>query len=358
MNAALDIALPTPVIPKPKTGIMGFGVPAAKPIRDVRTMPPEGIPLPYPAIEDLPEYFGRFDASDLAPACRSFNGSICLHDGKRYLAYRSEDYRGINRIVIARLNGDFGVIGNSMVNLPCEAKGQHWEDPHLASVGGRLHLMANSVRFGIPPVCQQRLFVLDQETLQPVREIGPLAFGSNTRSGGIEKNWLPFELPGGMLGIVYSQRPRVVIEVATARGHSSPGVVGWKHGQRINGRTPPLRVSADFFLEFFGGWVKHPWRNGRYFIGAHLFDSRPPFAISAATREPLAWGTEASPTIFSSRPGSNHPAALLPAGMILEGRRVVVSCGVNDSYIALLSYDLPKLMAGMTAVNAQGEFEP
>ena len=169
---------------------------------------------------------------------------------------------------------------------------------------------------------------------------------------------MPFETPEGGLAIVYSQRPWTVIEHPSADGHTTPGLVGWRQpGKYLSGRTPPVKLpGGKMYLSFFGGHVKHEYRGSRYFMGALIFSADRPYSVIMATAEPLAWGTEASPTLLSSRPASGHPCCIYPAGCVIAGGEVIVSCGVNDSYNVFLHYDLADLMAKMTPVNAEGQF--
>jgi predicted GH43/DUF377 family glycosyl hydrolase len=176
--------------------------------------------------------------------------------------------------------------------------------------------------------------------------------------GCTEKNWLPFEMPDGRVAVVYSQRPLIVIEADTRKEYRTMGLVQWAHGKRINGRTPPLLIGPGHYLSFFGGHVPDTIRGARYFMGAQCMEAKPPFRIIAATQEPLCWGSQASPTLLSSRPGSGYPACIFPAGVLLEGETVLVSCGVNDSYNVFLRYDLGELLAKMRSVDEQGRFTP
>jgi predicted GH43/DUF377 family glycosyl hydrolase len=318
-----------------------------------RDVPDEGLQCVHPAIESLPEFIGMIPAGSLNPACRNFNGSIARYGSRLLLAYRSEAYSSINTVWIAELNSEYGVIGTFKVEIP-EEPCVHYEDPRLSVVGVSLYLIFAHVKFGMPNTCKQRMFRLGQSTLQPVDEI-PLPFG-NAENGNAEKNWLPFELPNGRMGLVYSQRPHLVIEVDSSTGHHTPGVRAFSFGKSMNGRTPPIRIGEGYYLSFFGGHVKHEFRGARYFVGAQLFRAGPPYDVLMATRVPLAWGSECSPTIFSARPGSGHPCCLFPAGIVREGEDLIVSAGVNDSYIALLRYSIRELIGKMDAVNSKGEF--
>jgi predicted GH43/DUF377 family glycosyl hydrolase len=323
----------------------------------VGTLIADGVFFEHPAIEDTPEFLARIPHESLVPACRNFNASVCEFNGHRLLAYRSEAWSGLNSIVIARLDADLSVIENVPTQLPDE-RGVQYEDPRLCVVDNRLHLICAHVKFGVAPatICRQRLFVLSMEDLQPVMELF-LPFG-RAEDGMPEKNWMPFELPGGDLGLIYSQRPHVVIECRSTVGHETRGLMEWKASKMVNGRTPPVRVNDDQFLSFFGGHAPHPFRKARYFMGAYLFEARPPFRVCAATKQPLVWGSELSPTFFSARPNSGYPPCIYPSGVIKEGGGLIVSCGVNDSYNVFLKYDLTELLARMTPVDAHGRFAP
>lgn len=328
------------------------GIPTAVRQFTMLDVPEDGIECSHPAIEHLPEFLGHMSGHSLANACRNFNGAICSYKGKPIMAYRSEAYSAMNTVWMADLNSEYAVTSNAKINLPAEP-GVNFEDPRLSVIGGRLHLIVAHVKFGIPNTCKQRLFVLGDD-YQPIEEI--IVNYGNSDHGNVEKNWMPFELPYGGLGLVYSQRPHLVIDHATSFGHHTSGVKDWAWGKSMNGRTPPIRVGDQYYLSFFGGHIKHDFRGARYFMGAQLFRAGAPFEVLLATRNPLAWGSEFSPTVLSARPGSGHPACLFPAGIIRDGEDVIVSCGVNDSYIALLRYSLSELIGKMEHVNSRGEF--
>ncbi len=308
---------------------------------------PHSIALPHPAIEALPEYLGTIDSRLLQPGARHYNGSICRHGSRVFMAYRFEQFNAVSLIGIAELNADFSVIRDQLAPIPLEDS-VHYEDPRLTTVGDNLVLQFAHVRLGVPPVCRQRMAIIgtgrDGFTFE--KEI-PLTFGGH----GIEKNWSPFELPNGNTGLVYGQKPRLVIEVETRAGHWSHELAPAPEGSSISGRTPPLRITDGLYLEFIGGHVRSAHRNTRYWFGAQLFQAGQPHRVVAATG-PMVWGTEASPTLYSPRPHAGHPLCIFPSGVMIEGEDVIVSCGVNDSYIALLRYNLTELLAKMNPVAA------
>jgi hypothetical protein len=303
---------------------------------------PHSISLPYPAIENLPEFAGRIPSVTLTPGARHYNGSICRHQGEIFLAYRVESYSAVSQVGIAQLDEDFRVRRAQVVPIPCEVD-SHIEDPRLCSVSGELFLMVADVRLRPMPICQQRLFEIDPVTLEPACE-PMLGFGN---INGIEKNWTPFQLPSGDVGFVYRQKPRQVVQVSTRKGWTTPEVRIAPEGSTLSGRTPPLRINEEFYLEFVGGWIRQATRGGRYWFAAQVFEAKEPFRVVKFSKV-LCWGSEASPTLLSPRPRAGHPICIFPSGAMIEGDYVTVSCGVNDSYIALLRYSIPELLAGMT----------
>lgn len=327
---------------------------------DLTRLPAGGLVLKYPAIEVLPEFLKRIPNESLHPACRCFNASLCrAPDGRLVMAYRVELFNAMNSIAIARIMPvSLSVACSIPIEFPKEEgiSGVHWEDPHLAVVGGKLLLMVSWVKFGCPSICRQRLFVLDQDGFFIIEEIA-LAYG-RALEGHPEKNWLPFETPEGGIAILYDQRPWQVIEHPSATGHITPGLIGWRMpGKRLNGRTPPIKMpGGHMYLTFFGGHVKHEYRGTRYFMGALVFSSDRPYGIVLATPEPLCWGSEASPTLLSARPASGHPCCIYPSGAVIQGEEAIVSCGVNDSYNVFLRYRLTDLLAKMSPVNPEGQF--
>ena len=328
------------------------------PAMNMQSIPPAGVKLDYPAIESLPEFAGKLTTEELWPeACRTFNGSIVRWNGRLIMAFRIERYDAMNEIGIGDVGSDFCSFGDAQVVKIPPCPGAHFEDPRLAVVNGQLYLAFAHVEFGVMTVCRQRIVKLDGETLDFAEEV-EIQFG-RAGAGIIEKNWMPFERENGHLGVVYSQQPHVVVDVGTRKGFTSSGITEWPLGGYLSGRTPPVRVdpgNVPAYLEFFGGHVKHQARGGRYYFGAQLIAAKAPYPIIAATMIPLIWASECSPTLLSSRPGSGHPICIYPAGTVVDGDEVLVSCGVNDSYIAFLRFSLAAILRQMTPVNMEGKF--
>lgn len=346
-----------PATPATKLRSYGFTVPGfARDAGKGHTAAPHEIDLPHPAIEDLPEFVCRIASEGLQRGVRHYNGSICRHQGRTFMAYRFETFRAVSHVGICELDSDFHVIADVKLHPELPDLRTNIEDPHLASVGDRLYIIVANVVRDFPPTCRQRLFELSTAVLGALAEV-KTTFGN---VHGIEKNWTPFELPDGELGIMYKQRPRTVIRVHDSEGWTQPepSVIPKDkfsgEASSLSCRTSPLRLSDDYYLEIVGGHVKlaGPRNRGtRYWFGAVLFEAKPPFKVVACTDKPLVWASEASPTIFNPLPGGGHPVCILPAGAMFdaEKRHIFVSCGVNDSYIAVLKFSVADILSKMPA---------
>lgn len=315
---------------------------------------PNSIELPYPAIEELPCFVRRIDSGCLSPGVRHYNGSVCRHMGRIFMAYRFESYSAVSRVGVCEMDGDFNVLRDRVLSPSIVREGEHIEDPHMASASGKLICVVACVFRDVITTCQQRIIEVDPDTLEAGADV-PHALGN---VNGVEKNWTPFELPDGSLGVVYKQRPRTLARVSDSEGwvHEGPDMRQPGEGSSISGRCGPLRLADGTYLEFVGGHVKLPTlarRGTRYWFGALIFEGTAPHRVVARTERPLAWASEASPTIFNPLPGGGHPVCILPAGAMFHVEQsgdVVVSCGVNDSYIVMLRFKLDELLSEMKAV--------
>lgn len=323
---------------------------------DKRYVAPHEIPLPYPAIEALPEFVTRIDSGDLSHGVRHYNGSLARHGAHLFMAYRVESFRGVSSVGICELHPEtFEVLRDRLLAPEVSVVETNIEDPHMASVGGKLYVIVSNVVRTFPPVCKQRVFTVNPATMELAEEVSA-PFGSLQ---GIEKNWTPFELPNGGLGVVYKQGTmhpthpcsRMVIEVGTAVGWETPGCAVAPKESSLSGRTGPLRLSDGHYLEFVGGHIKSQHRGARYWFGAVVFEAKSPFKVVAFTAEPLVWASEASPTIFNPLPRGGHPVCILPAGAAWDGNgreNVLISCGVNDSYNVILRFNVAEMRRKMS----------
>ncbi len=153
---------------------------------------------------------------------------------------------------------------------------------------------------------------------------------------GLQKNWLPF-VRNDVLYFVHGIKGgnQIVLRVDYDRvrsEHLSPGP-GWSWGEIRGGAIVP---HAGKLLRFFHSRIgEHAV--GKYFIGAALMESEPPFKTVAVSTKPIIEGDE------RWTPNCKHwkQNVAFPLGCVARDGKFLLSFGRNDSEacVAELSYD-------------------
>lgn len=173
----------------------------------------------------------------------------------------------------------------------------------------------------------------------------------------VEKNWTPFEYPegNGSLYYIYSTSPYHVIKIdgiahekVSLLEPPTPNIYKIWDKERwgeIRGGTPARRID-DVYLTFFHSTVTLD-NNRYYFIGAYIFDAKPPFTIRAITPEPI-WFKK----IFSTQRGKS--SLIFPCGFAFGKKKdktlLHLSCGESDTHIRIISIDKDKFFEKMVRV--------
>ena len=255
------------------------------------------------------------------------NCSFIEYKGKKYFCYRMEaqPFCTIMKLAMCLLDDDLQPIKETNVLLELHSdlrgftKGYHVEDPRLFIFNDELYL---SYTDGY----QMAQAKINPETLQSTESF----YIDKPDPKRTEKNWTFFEYENEL----YSLYDPSKMEVFKMKGKSwevfsrcefdSP----WTWGQ-IRGGTSPVRV-GDNYLTFFHSAVPVVTKGiqGRqYFMGAMLFEGKPPFRPIGISRNPIIAGeniTEAIPRL------SNKIFVVFPGGVIRRESSWVVSFGYND----------------------------
>jgi hypothetical protein len=102
----------------------------------------------------------------------------------------------------------------------------------------------------------------------------------------------------------------------------------WKWGE-MRGGSPALRYNSTHYLSFFhsSGRFSHKWIMS-YYMGAYLFESRPPFAITHMSINPIL-----APNMINETLGWAYKVVdivVFPMSFILDPDFIYVSYGHND----------------------------
>lgn len=267
-----------------------------------------------------------------------YNPALIRHGGKLLMTYRwHTDGDAATQLAMAELDDKGNVIDNG--NIAIQGVGTS-EDARLFELAGELYMM----------------FVVSTWPENPPKSV--VKWGKLTRDGGkwsvpqhfqpiyngiygpndgtnMQKNYVPFEF-GGKAHFIYSCSPKqIVCELDGAKvvQEYTSDFPRWMFGP-IKGGTPPIPHKGKW-LRFFHGTLDNepaPWRR-RYYMGACLMESTPPFQTISLTQRPIITGSEVDELSSIERASCHHlkGQVVFPMGAVRDGKDFLVSYGVNDA---------------------------
>jgi hypothetical protein len=176
-------------------------------------------------------------------------------------------------------------------------------------------------------------------------------YGKN--KSGIEKNWTYFDYNGEMW-VCYNPAKNEFIRVNPYGNDVLETRVGekeifYQYGH-LRGGTPPVWIEdKKRYLSFFHGSSANEWLLRRYYMGALLIDPET-MKITDISEKPLVFGSAKEEFC-----GNGNGMCVFPMGKIRKGDNWVVSCGINDTYNALITISNEKVMSSLVPVETFSE---
>lgn len=265
-----------------------------------------------------------------------FNGSIVGFKQKIYFCCRADQppwFKNI-RLIFCELDEDFVPIEKTIrfleVGSNLDDKGKngqfHVEDPRLFVCGGQLHIV-----YGDGYEVYHATFN-DKLKINKWKNITNFSVRIDEHDGR-EKNWAPFDYEG-LPHFIYSDNPRVIWNPYRQQATISGQALSWNYGT-IRGGSPAIPYQGKYITFFHSArnTTESGWSDGRlYYMGAYVFESKPPFRVTHITKEPLIRGEE----LYNN---PQHPGLILvvfPAGVIESNDSFFVSMGINDACTGVL----------------------
>ena len=214
------------------------------------------------------------------------------------------------------------------------------EDVRLFNSNGRIFIIFND----IPPLGahgnSMYLGELNEENGNFVLK-EPAKFLNYPFAKPIEKNWTPFVF-NGKIYVIYSEQPRVVLEVDVDTGNCQEVSRlaphwNWNFGE-IRGGTIAYPVNETFLTFFHSSFFTETSIRKAYVMGAYTFDKDPPFLVRTITPAPLG-----DLTYYED----NSSNVVFPGGMVVEDHFIFVAWGKGDKQIMITTFDREKLLASM-----------
>lgn len=230
------------------------------------------------------------------------------------------------------------------------------EDARLFTVGDRLYIIYNDNEEYHDEGLRRMYFsevVYDGENFSVSPECINSFEGESKERW--EKNWIPFDYEGTML-FAYTILPHKIF--LPLFGHGACETVAlttspflWPWGPtRIYGGTPALKVN-DYYLAFFHSSCHlntiqtGNYETWHYFMGAYLFNSQPPFAITMVSPQPImSKGLYDNPLLYKR--------VIFPGGFIYDDKYIWISYGREDCECWIIKLDKQGLLNSLVPVSA------
>lgn len=289
----------------------------------------------------------------LIPATYHFNPTLATDGESIWMVYRrispDEWLAGPRTLGLCRLGEDLQPEPDSNVDLSSRIvdppERQRWHaDPRLFMRGDRIWLSYHdNYRLSLTPLDPNRL----PETLHPQ---AVELVGRNSRER--ERNWGFFD--DGELKAVYTIPSQVILAVGEngARFEASslyetPAALPWDHWRwgEPHGGCMPVRVGAHW-CAFFQSASYDPSTDLRnYFVGFYGFEIEPPHRIAFMSAEPIL----DAGSFPGERSFYKDWSVVYPSGALFKDGRWLVSLGVHDRTLGLVSFEHATLLRGCVA---------
>lgn len=237
------------------------------------------------------------------------------------MAYRYHTETSATKIQLAKLDDGGRVLSSHPLDIPTD---DSCEDPHLFTLEGKE--MVSWVQSRYPK--ELRSVVKYRPVRDSQLETQP-QYGKNDWSA-TEKNWVFFEYCG--VWCKHLTGPRQIIFDEAGREWRTPGPQ-WGYGTPRGG-TVPIKFGS-FYLWFFHStlWNELSADRWRYYIGAYITETSPPFRVVNVTRRPIICGSRIDGLSPDQRKECFHwkSRIVFCSGCVDRGDYFLLSLGVNDA---------------------------
>jgi predicted GH43/DUF377 family glycosyl hydrolase len=269
---------------------------------------------------------------------------------------------------------------------------RHWpvvaEDSRIFYSNGNLHIVYNINRGEHKKIYYARVY--RNETRDQTYIFDPSYLLDCTHEIGMrhQKNWSPFDyspnninntnntnnnnnnIEKNILYFIYSINPHRIMSISTNENTSGIAKAEtkyiteinnfdsiWKYGE-MRGGSPAVLINDDYYLSFFhsSALVNYPGITS-YFMGAYLFENKPPFRISHITPFPLMSRDFLNYEKFGW-PYRKVDFIAFPMGYIYDDDYIYVSYGRNDKESWILKLKRFEFLSSLIKVESKVNESP
>lgn len=293
----------------------------------------------------------------------AFNPSLVRwYDGRLLLSFRARDplTHSTHLMGFVWLNENFETLGPpTLLTIygGFHLNSSRAQDPRIVRIGSEYYIAYNNILTNEDRETRRMLVTRLHHEEDQFFIIHPqyLLNFVGDKKNWIEKNWAPFDYNGNLF-FSYSLNPhRVFLPLLPGDACETIAVTSaemdWKWGE-LRGGTPSL-LFEDHYLGFFHSFVgmKSVQSKGKkmahYFMGAYLFNTEAPFALTHMSSKPIIGST------FYSSP--EYPTwkplrVVFPGGFVYDENYVWVVYGRQDFESWVVKLDKKGLMNSLVSV--------
>lgn len=233
------------------------------------------------------------------------------------------------------------------------------QDPRLITVGERLFVIYNNQLENVTDREMRRMFLVELEfdgTTFTASEPECLLHFEGQNEKRFEKNWAPFEY-NNELYLTYSIIPHKILRPIQGTNSCltaccTNNSFKWDWGVPRGGTQAV--IDGDHYIGFFHTWTDVRTVQSKnkkithYVMGAYTFESKPPFALIAASPEPIVAENFYEPPYYKTW---KPLRCVFPAGIVVDEDYIWVSYGRQDHEAWVAKIDKKALLNSLVPVS-------
>jgi len=278
------------------------------------------------------------------PELGSFNAGIVSFPGRDeyIMVYRPDEYSFIACI----LNKEFEVKKNSYFKFSIT----NCADPRIIWTPDKKLLMiySSTDEVGLRYECIRGAIIMDLAISDEFINAKPFRVSPKELTDR-QKNWTPFVYKNKIY-LVASICPHVIYElilldnndVHCEKRFETEWLNPWFYQEFLRGNTNPVLMADGNFLGTFHTAVKLGKSMHYYDNGCYVFEGKPPFRVLKCANQTYLPAEAATERHFRKR---ELIKVDFPVGMIIEGERLLISYGDNDSIVKIMETTVEKMLA-------------
>lgn len=251
------------------------------------------------------------------------------------------------------------------------------EDSRVFYSNSNLHIVYNLNRGEHKKIYYARLYRNETRDQMFIFDPAYLLDCSHEIGPRHQKNWSPFDYTPNndinynnnteknILYFIYSINPHRIMSISTNENNTGVAKADtkyiteinnfdsiWKYGE-MRGGSPAVLINADYYLSFFhsSAVINYPGII-TYFMGAYLFESKPPFRVSHITEVPLI-SREFMNYERDGWPYKHVDFIVFPMGFIFDDDYIYVSYGKNDKESWILKLKRYEFLSSLLKVESK-----